>query len=354
MDLSFDDSSKRRRTTLASPNLVDLPLTSIADYLPSTNRILLAVALTASSLKDIGWTDAKLSTASKAVLASTECWGLDFAEISEYAGDPSDEDLRTLLLNIDAKNTLKTLNIGRCYKIVGHGLEPLRESTVLERLVLPTLMEKISLRDRPFLETTLPLSIEVVIPIVYSIINAICSSSKILDRLGLLHDLQWYIERAQNDTSSPFHEICTNVQQALRRELTKDDELGYGICSMFYCIERYPERCDNCNIAFCLDCNGDASRDEFAIFGVCNSRYCSVCTQLDDVDSAIGCDRWDQYYSSCRCECKYCFACASTAQVDCGECLALHFPTIMARYQAQQTEIAQLRQQINQLQMNDD
>ena len=156
---------------------------------------------------DIGWNNAKLSTASKAALASKEYWELDFAEIGKcggykskyYRANISDDELRALLLSINAKNTLKTLHIGRCYKIVGHGLEPLRGSTVLERLVLHG--------NAKFAE-----------PIVYSIINAIYSSDKVLDRLELLHDLQWYIREARDDTSSPFHEICTNIQQTLPKQ----------------------------------------------------------------------------------------------------------------------------------------
>ena len=112
------DSRKRRRTTLISPNLVDLPLTAIADYLPSTNRLLLAISLTAPSFCDVDWADAKLSTASKAVLASKEYWELDFVEISKCAGYKSeygheseyylahimsDDGLRGLLWSIDAK-----------------------------------------------------------------------------------------------------------------------------------------------------------------------------------------------------------------------------------------------------------
>ena len=280
MDMDSFDSSKRRRTTLASPNLVDLPLTAIADYLPSTNRILLAIALTASSsFSATGWNNAKLSTASKAVLASKECWELDFAEISEYAGDPSDEDLRALLLIIDAKNTLKTLRIGGCTQIVGHGLEPLRGSTILERLVLHG--------NAKFAE-----------PIVYSIINAIYSSDKVLDRLELLHDLQSYIREARDDTSSPFHEICTNIQQTL---------LANGLCE--YCTKPFaqcstcpkqgctncgndfpPTSCNYCGETFCDDCDDSAE---------CNGRrsvFCSACAQLDTVDDARYCRYCSDYH----------------------------------------------------------
>ena len=45
-------------------------------------------------------------------------------------------DLRAMLVCIDAKNNLKRLNLTHCFGIVGTGLEPLRGSTVLEKLDL--------------------------------------------------------------------------------------------------------------------------------------------------------------------------------------------------------------------------
>ena len=340
LSFDFDNSSNRgRKTLMMSPNLVDLPLTAVADYLTSTNRLLLAVALTtpSSSSGAVGWNNVKLSTASKAVLASKECWELDLAE-TNLVDMLSDDDLRTLLLSIDAKNTLKTLQIGGCTQIVGHGLEPLRGSTVLERLSLP---------DRLSNGVDNALSIDIVIPIIVSIINA---GTNPLDRLDLLRNLSrgWLREQSRNET--PIREVLTNINQLLLNE--------NGVCSCgnpfiracFTCFERtcsvdqpcddrpYCYLCDNCGITLCESCDDSAGCN-----GGCQSNYCSVCAQLDDVDAALECEK-DNCYPCC-------FACASSFAYHCEKCVQMHYPKVIAR---QRAEIAQLRQQIDQLQLNED
>lgn len=335
MDLSFDNS-KRRRTTLASPNLVDLPLTAIADYLPSTNRLLLAVAFTApsSSFTSTGW-KANLSTASKAVLASKEYWELDFAEIREYTGDPSDEDLRALLLSIDAKNTLKTLRLEGCTQIVGHGLEPLGESTVLQCLSLPH-------RRVNGEVTTYALSIDIVIPIIVSMFNA---GTNPLNRLELLKNLPfgWLHEQSRLETS-PLREVLTNINQLLLNENSVCNCGNPFIRACFTCFERTCNECgtscNNCGITLCDGCDDY----DLAQCNGCGSVFCSVCAQLDTVDDP----------RSCRYGCEYqCFGCIGGQNSPCGDCFVLHLPKIIARHQAQLTEIAQLRQQIDQLQLNE-
>ena len=321
---------------MAPLSLSDLPLTAVADYLPSTNRLLLAISLApSSSFSEVGWSNAKLSTASKAVLASKEYWELDFAEISKCAGykskyyraNISDEDLRALLLSIDAKNTLKTLRLEGCTQIVGHSLEPLRGSIVLERLVLRG--------NATFAE-----------PIVYSsIINAIYSSDKVLDRLELLHDFQSYVREARDDTVSPFHDICTNIQQTLLANGLCNCTKPFAQCST--CLKQGctdcgndfpPTSCNNCGETFCDDC--DYSHECKG----CQSVFCSACAQLDTVDDARCCRYCSDYH---------CFGCIEGQDSPCGECFVLHLPKSIARHQAQ-AEIARLRQQINQLQMNED
>ena len=209
-------------------------------------------------------------------------------------------------------------------KIVGHGLEPLCGSTVLERLFFHG--------NAKFAE-----------PIVYSIINAIYSSDKVLDRLELLHDLQSYIEKARNDTSSPFHEICTNIQQTL---------LDNGQCQVcwkslrdrtcVYCLKQVCTdcgndfsfaSCDNCGDTFCESC------DDSVVCNGCHSEFCSGCAQLDNIDAAISCSRCDVY----------CFICSE----GCGECLPVRYQKMIARIDGLTEDNEQLRQQIDQLQLNE-
>ena len=132
-----DSDNKRRRT--ASPDdgrvllsiyhLLPYHLTAIADYLPQTSRALFAVA---SRPND--------NEASKAVIASTanEGWEtLDFADVGDLAARLNDNDIHALLLVIDAKNKMKRICLTGCNNFVGHGLEPLRESVVLEHICIP-------------------------------------------------------------------------------------------------------------------------------------------------------------------------------------------------------------------------
>ena len=162
-----NSGSKRRRTTSSDTNhLTHLPtdqLVNIADYLPKTSRALFAVALTApsSSFRKMGWRveHSALHAASRAIISSTmaqptrrdsEFFYFSKQGIEEYyaagwvklnlqydiddnlAEKISDDDIGAVLVCIDAKNTLKCLQLRRCEVVVGHGLEPLRGSVVLE------------------------------------------------------------------------------------------------------------------------------------------------------------------------------------------------------------------------------
>ena len=127
MEESSAPDSKRRRTsdTIQLITITQLPLSAIADYLPTTSRGIFAVALSPAD----SFTTDDITDASKVLVLSNQSdWEkLDF---SDYP-DLTDNDLHQLLVLICAKNTLKILDINCCPKIIGHGLEPLRGSTVL-------------------------------------------------------------------------------------------------------------------------------------------------------------------------------------------------------------------------------
>ena len=258
---------------------------------------------------------------------------------SNLADKLSDEDLRALLLIIDAKNTLKTLRIGGCTQIVGHGLEPLRESTVLQCLSLPRLGNGVENA----------LSIDIVIPIVVNIIKGP------LDRLN---ELWWWIERVLKNLpdgwlreqsqieTSPLCEALTNISQMLHGEEN-------ALCSCGNPFIR-ASSCNNCGDTFCDNCEEDMAECRG-----CQSFYCSVCAQLDDIDAALECpnDGCDNKLLDIG---KFCFGCILEGRNDavndagfcpCGRCVAMHFPKVFVRQQTQQAEIAQLRQQIDQLQL---
>ena len=62
---------------------------------------------------------------------------LDFKDVSsELASRLTDDDLRSILISVDAVNNLKKLVLTNCIKVKGIGLEPLRGSNVLQHLDL--------------------------------------------------------------------------------------------------------------------------------------------------------------------------------------------------------------------------
>ncbi|EJK62433.1 hypothetical protein THAOC_16958 [Thalassiosira oceanica] len=126
----------------------------VSSYLPRENRALFAVALTAPShnwrCRGRGRRHSRPSPKSSMVLTLHKTdwrdeWGeFDFGDVARAAGKRyfplgglSDDDLRAVLLCIDAKNTVNSLKLSKCFGLTGSGLEPLRESmTVLKRIDL--------------------------------------------------------------------------------------------------------------------------------------------------------------------------------------------------------------------------
>ena len=148
MDRAALPDSKRIKTTPPTPpptqpsslslsitDLTDDHLVSIASYLPGTSCVNLAVALSAESSGV--WL--RSDTGKAIISASQDSWEiLDFADLfgDVVANKLTDDDIRALLVCIDAKNKVKTLRLRSCTLLVGHGLEPLRGSTVLKDIDL--------------------------------------------------------------------------------------------------------------------------------------------------------------------------------------------------------------------------
>ena len=108
-------------------SLSDLPigaLSHVSSYLTLPSRALFAVAL---NCRDD----------SSSAIVGDEQDVLDFGDIEkELAAKLTDDDIRNALLSIDAINNLKTLRLTNLLNITGIGLEPLRESTMIEKIDL--------------------------------------------------------------------------------------------------------------------------------------------------------------------------------------------------------------------------
>ena len=112
-----------------------------------TSQALLACALTAPSTSFVStdWNRNRNMTMASKTIVNYPMEVLDFEDIGDLAGRLSDDDIVALLVCIDAKNKLKKLQLTGCKNLIGYGLAPLRETSVLEHISLELPMECLSL-----------------------------------------------------------------------------------------------------------------------------------------------------------------------------------------------------------------
>ena len=224
--------------------------------------------------------------------------------------------------------TLKTLRLEGCSQIVGHGLEPLRESTVLERLDLPRFGNV--------------LSIDIIIPLIISMRSRYLYEGNYYPCLWkLLHKLrfpeEWTRGRARNDQA--FCQVLERINTYFPAKH------GGAICFQCYFFSDEHGRCQHCRMTLCDD--GSCSCGDFTYCeGTCHSYYCSACAQLDDVDAAVNCGSFGNDHD-------FCSACApeSTKCIECNECVALHqlAPKLLAKNEEKAAEIVDMRNNIDAL-----
>ena len=133
--------SKRPRINGDSPHINDLPigfLAEVSTYLSKPSRAIFATSLSATSSSWKKEVDGeKLPTISKAIIAASDWDTLDFVDIENIlAHKLKDDDLHAVLVCINSKHILKKLKLTNCINIIGHGLEPLRQSNTLQLLDL--------------------------------------------------------------------------------------------------------------------------------------------------------------------------------------------------------------------------
>ena len=356
-------SSKRRKTSSPDNNdnstlcLANMPhdhLTAIADYLPKTSRALFAVSLTApsKSFRVSDW-KGKLSEASKAIIKSSTIplpcptyknnskfrkkvtatekrskerltkyyassdWDLlDFDDIDKELNKKlTDDDIGAVLVCIDAKNKLKSLLLD-CVDVVGHALEPLRESKLLEKVQFASNANE-------------QLSTEVVAPILDGIIDTEGTS---LRNVVLPQD--WKGGKARNE--QPLNGFLVKFNKLLISNSECEGETPRSCFTCFKSVcdgcngaDGYPvQTCGHCKINICDDC------EFFPTCRVCDSTFCKVCAERDDVDVAKQCEH-------CYGE-PICFGCVSPENENCEACLGVFYPKLRARNEELGNEIAGL------------
>eukprot|EP00985_Skeletonema_marinoi_P009150 scaffold4229_cov136-Skeletonema_marinoi.AAC.3 len=357
---------KRRKTLpTPSPGINDLSVDLcciIADFLPKTSRALLAVALTArpARFRKSGW-KGQPNAVSKAIISRTManlpfdsildelceedraeaelkgkhralkvCVGdgrerifrnclltkqikqyynsrqwevLDFVDIPvSLASRLSDDDLGAILVCIDAKHKLQQLKLTHCIKIVGHGLEPLRGSTVVEKLDLglvrqfeaPYLRKGMApgVRNYEFLFDDAKLSEGPVCAIIDSILRGEDDS---FDRLQYPHT--WSVNSSEPHTLVPLYD--NNVLRSERMKQLVDEHniiVNKFTCCLYFGYEDEKDLCSSLEdslddeslgldlVDSCIRCNGD---DSFTVCSNCNDIVCYECC---DAEKCEECD----------------------------------------------------------------
>mmetsp|Transcript_9226 Transcript_9226/g.20815 ORF Transcript_9226/g.20815 Transcript_9226/m.20815 type:complete len:463 (-) Transcript_9226:687-2075(-) len=333
----------KQESAIRSVSLEDLPesvLSAISLYLSKTTRALLAVALTAhsSSWEKFGWKISP-SKASKVVLANpyfgtreesdgyhctskyfrfqpprkyNENWDyLDFIDVEEHVRKSlTDVDIGALLTCIDGINRLKKLRLPELVKIHGHGLSPLRGSTVLQFLDA-SLSCGTKRPSKPLL------SEESVVSILSSIANPLGSS---LRGLHLPHCWGKAMKNGfgRSKFLGPFLQIygynsrpcfpgslksgCTKCERDLTLSLGFRDRLNISFDS----DNTGFRRCPSCPTDYCNSCAG-------SFYVGISAESCSVCNK-------IRCEECSHIYECQGCQRHLCEDCRESIHCEGDEC----------------------------------
>ena len=254
--------------------LTDFPdalLVRSAEYLSNTSCVSFAMALNPQMMSR---QPSDLSTAISR--ASRENWEhIDLKDIQDIRGRSlTDDDVRWILLAIDAVNNVKSLKVTNCVGITGAGLEPLRGSTVLERIDLSLVGD----HENPTINPEPPISVSTIVPILDSIIGAEGNSLVHVqlpkkwreERSNILTQFLQRFDTKLNDRrlecSKHPAEICEGSDEyELALVYWQDDDVCYGMTGL---------TCYECKNNFCLSCYENGN---FNICRICEKWYCEDC-----------------------------------------------------------------------------
>jgi len=268
---------KRRRTSSQKSNassilsLHTLPndhTKTISSYLVPTSQALLACAFTAPSTSFVStdWNRNRNMTMASKTMVNYPMEVLDFEGIGDLAGRLSDDDIVALLVCIDAKINLQRLQLTGCKNLIGYGLAPLRESTVLGHISLELPMECLSL----------------------VVFTSILDSMVDTDGNSLREIKVSNLEHAKSNPPvgkflTKFHELLLigdKCDHCVERGHDDDDfevKTADMICfECFWCTcedcnEGRIKECNECDMPFCYDCG------EMRVCETCNNALCGTC-----------------------------------------------------------------------------
>lgn len=320
-------------------NIVHLPsaaFTHIASYLksPPISRALLAVAIATTAHPDAE----SLSQDSIVSDIVGDQWDtLDFGAVEkELAAKLSDADISGVLYCIDAVNRLKKLKLTNCISITGSCLEPIRNSRVIKEIDLSL----VGVHESPVLDPEPPLSCNVVLPILDSILEPPLSPDATLPNHFARNPLQlrrslkfiyfpkvWRQQRADNfcEFLQRYSDLWREGQSHHCKKCfryiegwgarwvpsTAGDTCGVLAKTCHGCLNHYCDQCwDECGnylfLNFCCSC------ERYYCNECSKMRYCERCDKLYCLDCASfsGCGgpgcRGKRFCRDCQLRCEMC------------------------------------------------
>ena len=316
----------------ASTNIYNIPdevLLLVAEYLTAPSRALFGIGCFRQTPR---------RTAE--IIASQTAWDtLDFGQLDkDLARRLTDHDISSILLCIDATNTVKKLKLTGCFNIIGWGLHPLAGSAVIEAIDL----SMVEVNEKPSRATRV--SELCVVPILARMIEKKCSSLKHIQfpkhwRDGKSAVLTEFLDTFEAVLKARNYKCCSeeNCDKLCggNGEYVKQEGDLYGIqnyiCSVctepFCCGQNYScevKFCEHCERASCTNCCPVNTCDK------CNETTCMACKMI------VGCVTCDDFLCmDCglvlfcdQCETAHCMDCVPTlfcskcqvaSCIDCGD-----------------------------------
>lgn len=313
------DESKRLRRSLSFTDFPDTILKSVTDYLYPVSQALFAVALSAPSQSASWWTSniqQHISISSKAIISNGQWNVLDFGTIRRaLTAKLNDDDIRAVLVVIDARNKLKRLMLTNCLPVT-YALQPLQGSIVLEQLDLDKNQQS--------------LSVEAIVPFLVSIIDNHANSlkhitlpevwaqrtSSSLDRfLRRYNGMLDY--RRFNCAGCNGRENCVESESDVTWLTSGMKRMGEEVffAQYFTCYKCLRNFCDDsdktmCCYSCCLrQCSECAPPIDCAECCEPDNFRCSLCVEDDEDVTKVKCEECRENYCQWHKSVRLCFVC---------------------------------------------
>ena len=317
---TFPSSSNKRQRHSGgerSPSYVNNPMLQLTDfpdalllrtaeYLSNTSCVSFAMTLTPQNMMSQQPSANNMMAIAR---ASRENWdNIDLKDIQDICGRSlTDDDVRWVLIAIDAVNNVKSLKLTKCIGISGAGLEPLRGSTVLERIDLSLVGD----HENPTINPEPPISVSAVVPILDSIVGTEGNSLVHVqlpkkwreERSNILTQFLQRFDTKMNDRRLECswvgcEQVCEGTTDEFPFQMVQWREEGlqeryYGMITItcYQCMENVCHNCyRDCRIHICK---------------CCEKWYCEDCTTINCCQG--NCRRSDQRTSCEICDVVQCW-----------------------------------------------